>query len=119
MNVFEKIIERLGKVSELIRPVGWSRKVEVVEMKGIIQIIKEVEEEYNNGWIPLEEQLPKQGKYVLLSFENCTLPFIGRYEENENGEGNFHVGNEEESCISQDLFVNAWQPLPEPYEEYH
>jgi len=29
--------------------------------------------------------------------------------------GAFYVGDDEESCISQDLFVNAWIPLPKPY----
>lgn len=31
-------------------------------------------------WIPVSERLPKSGKYILLSFENFSLPVVGRYE---------------------------------------
>ena len=70
----------------------------------------------NDGWIPVEERLPEDNKYILLSFENFSLPEIGRYEAKEDG-GAFYLGecDEGDTCISQDLYVNAWQPLPEPY----
>ena len=67
-----------------------------------------------NQWILVEERLPENNDYVLMSFENFSMPLIGRYEKNEEG-GAFYVGDDEESCISKDLFVNAWMPLPEPY----
>ena len=28
----------------------------------------------------------------------------------------YYIGDEDKSCVSQDIFVNAWQPLPEPYQ---
>ena len=70
----------------------------------------------NDGWIPVEERLPEDDRYILLSFENFSLPLVGRYEENEKG-GAFYIGDcdEEDTCASNDLFVNAWHPLPEPY----
>lgn len=46
----DKLIERLEEVAELIRPVAWSRKIEVVETKAVIQIAKELAEEYNNDF---------------------------------------------------------------------
>ena len=33
-------------------------------------------------WIPCEERLPDNNDYIMLSFENYSLPEIGRYEEN-------------------------------------
>lgn len=68
-------------------------------------------------WIPVEKRLPETGDYVLLSFSNFTLPAIGRYETDEDGSRAFYLGDcdEEDTCISQDLIVNAWMPLPEPY----
>lgn len=33
-----------------------------------------------NNWIDINDRLPDTGKYVLVSFENFTLPDIGRYE---------------------------------------
>ena len=70
----------------------------------------------NNNWIPVEERYPDTNKYILLSFSNFTIPIIGRYEEDENG-GAFYAGDEDETLVSQDLFVNAWMPLPKPYRE--
>ena len=67
------------------------------------------------GWIPVEERLPETDKYILLSFSNYTVPVIGRYEEDKNG-GTFYIGDDLESCSSHYLFVNAWCPLPKPYE---
>lgn len=71
----------------------------------------------NDGWIPVEERLPEDDRYILLSFENFSLPLVGRYEENEKG-GAFYLGDcdEEDTCISNDLYVNAWTYLPERYK---
>ncbi len=66
-------------------------------------------------WIPVAERLPKSEEYILLSFDNFSLPMVGRYEENETDGGSFYVGDDTETCSEQDLFVNAWMPLPESY----
>ena len=54
-------------------------------------------------WIPVEERLPdiKDGSsdYILLSFDNYTLPAIGRYEIDETGGGIFYEGDETKSCL--------------------
>ncbi len=67
-------------------------------------------------WIPVEERLPETNDYILLSFANFSLPAVGRYEADQEG-GAFYLGDcdEGDTCVSQDLFVNAWMPLPEPY----
>jgi len=70
-------------------------------------------ERRKHRWIPVEEKLP-DGWYILMSFENFPIPLIGRYEEDGEG-GALYVGDYEESCISQELIVNAWKPIPEPY----
>lgn len=68
----------------------------------------------NDGWIPVDDRLPEDDRYIFLSIENFTLPMIGRYEQDSEG-GAFYIGDERESCISQYLRVNAWRPIPEPY----
>ena len=70
-----------------------------------------------DSWIPVEKKLPEDDRYILLSFENFSLPLVGRYEENEKG-GAFYLGDcdEEDTCISNDLYVNAWTYLPERYK---
>ena len=74
-------------------------------------------------WIPVEERLPEivtedgSSDYILLSFDNYNLPAIGRYEEDEDGDGNFFEGDEDRSCLSYGLIVNAWMPMIKPYRE--
>lgn len=71
-------------------------------------------EETNFGkWIPADRP-PKPEEYVLLSFGNFSVPVVGMYREDEGG-GAYYVGDDDETCISQGLFVNAWMPLTEPY----
>lgn len=65
-------------------------------------------------WIDVDVELPKNDKYILISFSNFSIPVVGRYYEDEEG-GAFYIGDEDETCVSQEMFVNAWMPLPEPY----
>lgn len=66
----------------------------------------------DSNWIPVSERLPDGNEYILLSFSNFSLPMVGRFEN-----GAFYLGDDDEcdTCVSQDLFVNAWRPLSEPY----
>lgn len=79
-------------------------------------LIKVLEE---STWILVddEKKLPESGKYILLSFENFSLPMVGRYEGNKEDSGAFYAGDDTESCLTYGLFVNAWMPLPDPYRE--
>lgn len=79
--------------------------------------ISALEEQDKDRWISVEERLPEDDNYILLSFSNFSLPLIGRYEADNDGGGAFYLGDNDEgdTCLSEDLYVNAWQPLPEPY----
>lgn len=66
-------------------------------------------------WIPISEHLPEDESYILVSFENATMPDIARYEENDEG-GTFYPGDDEKPYSSYGIFVNAWMPLPELYK---
>ena len=120
-KAFEKILKRLDVLIEE----SYYKATEGSHNAGIRnssyhkvkKIVQEVAEEYNGGWIPIVEKLPPDDSFVLLSFSNFSVPIVGRYEEDEDGGGNFFAGDEDEPLISQDLFVNAWMPLPKPYEE--
>lgn len=70
-----------------------------------------------DGWIPIEESVPETGKYIMVSFENFTLPDIARYETDEQGNGAFYPGDEDKPYIEYGLVVNAWMPLQKPYRE--
>ena len=112
--VFEKIIEKL----EEQKVKGIYDSSSIIGEKNVwaeaIEIVKQEAEQYNNGWIPCSEP-PENDRYVLLSFENFSVPMVGRYEEDENG-GAFYVGDDDETCVSQDMFVNAWMNLPARYK---
>lgn len=71
-------------------------------------------------WIPVSERLPEidedgYSSYVLVSFSNFTLPFIGQLRKTD-GENHWYEGDDEEALDSFGLHVNAWMPLPEPYK---
>lgn len=103
-----KILFLRGKL-ETDAPDGSPRALRVPGMKYMTRDEMEAAE-----WIPVERNLPKDDDYIMLSFENFSLPHIGRYEQNVEG-GAFYIGDEEKSCISYGLLVNAWRPLPKPY----
>lgn len=87
------------------------------DMELIVQSLEKQIPKQNDEWISIDDRLPATDDYILLSFSNFTNPVIGRYETDEDGSGAFYIGDELETCISQDLFVNAWQQLPKPYKE--
>ena len=87
-----------------------------------VKILKQEKEEckrIRHKWIPITEMLPQDESYILVSFDNATMPDIARYEENDEG-GTFYPGDDEKSYSSYGIFVNAWMELPELYkgEEY-
>ena len=75
------------------------------------------EERRKHAWIQIEQKLPDPDEYVLVSFDNFSLPMIGRYTVDDDGGGTFRIGDDDESFVQHDLFVNAWMPLPEPYKD--
>lgn len=97
------------------------RRVNRVDVAGaavdIVKIIEKLPAEQE--WIPVEYEIPPTSDYVLLSFANFSLPMLGRYECDKDGGGAWYVGDcdEGDTCVANDLFVNAWQPLPKPYRE--
>ena len=102
----QRAIDRLTKHLEW----GWSKKtVDAIEMG--IHALKETQ------WIPISERLPEDESYILVSFENSTMPDIARYEENDGENDKFYPGDDEETYAHYGLIVNAWMPLPKPYKE--
>lgn len=74
--------------------------------------------DFKASWIPVDDnsEMPKDNEYVLLSFDNFSVPMVGRYERKRDGGGSFYLGDDEESCLDHTLFVNAWMPLPNCFE---
>lgn len=114
-EVFENIVEKLAKEKDLAWQFTDSEdnqtnarfygKVDAFEKA--IEIVEQAVTEYNNGWIPCSEQLPKYGEVVMCCCEN----------------GGITVSCITSKCVKLSKIVwfgqhrvIAWQPLPAPYQ---
>ena len=95
-----------------------------------IEIIKQTEAEYNNGWIPCSERLPeKVGNYIIHVKTGTDEDYVsvwgyqrgvhlsGRqtYVDDKRGYwANLYNGDPINEALSKRAI--AWQPLPEPYQ---
>ena len=108
-NKKEELINRLAEYEDTgLRP------QEIYELKAGT-ILKSM----GMQWIPVDGRLPDTDDYVLMSFGNFSLLLVGRYESDEDGGGAWYLGDcdEDDTCVSNDLFVNAWMRMPEPYRK--
>lgn len=113
----EKWAKESKEASGLKEPALLQKVMDEVKSMAVNEEIKaRIErEDVSDRWIPVTKKLPEE-TYVLVSFENSSLPDIGRYKTDEEG-GAFHPSNIEGSYIGCGLIVNAWMPLPESYKE--
>lgn len=121
----EKVIDQLEDMKKEMEnkglyqtAMGYRQAIEIVKNGLDCEKLKDkIQEQQHKGWISIDERLPDTDDFILLSFSNFTNPLVGRYETDEDGSGAFYIGDELETCLSQNIFVNAWQPLPEPFKE--
>ena len=113
LEIVREKIQNKYRVVKTDEDLEWNRAIDLCT-----NIINAHIKHMNDGWVPVEERLPEDDKYILLSFSNFSLPIVGRYERDEDGSGAFYLEycDEQDTCIANDLYVNAWQPIPEPYE---
>ena len=111
-TVFEKIIEKLEeeKMSYFLtiantgdEKLDYSYEQVGNALDDAIEIVKQAEEQYNNGWIPCNELLPAYGQTVLASV--CA----------EDAEWKIIIACYKEEDFWLDGKIDAWQPLPTPY----
>ena len=134
-KAFEKIIDKLilesssCKVYKLIKP-NIEDVAEFNTYKKCIEIVQEVAEEYNGGWIPCSERLPEERDWCLAVFEEVDTGFIGIPYIAEYLMGKHTIATTEDGWIIHNctdieggaseyykkLRCVAWQPLPEPYK---
>ena len=115
-KILKKIEEKRNKYQRLAdgsnfdgwneEDIKYSAKAEMCEE--LKEIVQEVAEEYNVGWIACSERLPKYGEVVMCSCSNggITISCIT------------HKGVKQSKVVRFGTHsVVAWQPLPEPYKE--
>lgn len=98
--------------------------------KALKSLCKLTNKEYNSGWIPCNERLPKERDWCLAVFEEVDTGFIGIPYIAEYLMGNHAIATTEDGWIIHNctdieneyteyykkLRCVAWQPLPEPYK---
>ena len=114
---FEKILERLDatndiaqddSVAEIVSTRIWNKAIHRAK-----QIVKEVAEEYNDGWIACSERLPEDDYICIVTVEypnNKTMVDYGWFDRKGVC---WFVGMQEFRTSN----ILALQPLPEPYKE--
>ena len=130
-KTFEKILERLEEERELSYA-DFSRYVDEVSpcldaeyddffhrgLERASRLVKELAEEYNNGWISCSDRLPEDAFGCLVTIIDCEpstqtdfeniLPYVVGYDGDSWNDSDGNVIPFE---------VIAWQPLPEPFKE--
>lgn len=86
-----------------------------------IEIVNQLAEEHNDGWIPCSEKLPENDDDVLCWYEYRIMQGTHEGEMNQKFEIGYYKKyfkrwGGEVSC-GRDCKVIAWMPLPKPYKE--
>lgn len=128
-KAFEKILERL---EELIEESYYSAtegnrnaRIKNRAYHKVKEIVQEVAEEYNGGWIACSERLPKEdGSYLVQSVFEEEVHFYDQYYDSGcEAFGTYRDYYDEntlgflDSEFVKDECVIAWKPLPEPFKE--
>ena len=105
---FQKFYEADGKTEE-DECINKATQLAFDDAKNIVE---EVAEEYNDGWIPCSERLPED----FMSMEYLTTVKGHFYSEINY----YCVANHKwfsSRKTTKEVDVIAWQPLPEPFKE--
>ena len=107
---FQKFYEADGKTEED----EYINKATQLAFDDAKNIVQEVAEEYNGGWIACSERLPEEyGDYIVWWTDITRGQY---YEIVEYEPNNGWIGDIPQSFEGK-YSVIAWQPLPEPYKE--
>ena len=109
-EVFEKILERLEELRKRYvnqyNPMAFS-------VKECMEIVQEVSEEYNGGWIPCSKMLPEDDSICIVTVEYPNNETVVDYGWFDRKSVCWFVGTQEFRTSN----ILAWQPLPEPFKE--
>lgn len=112
MQELEKILE---DIDETIERYGENPYIDekVTDLCYGLNIAKDIIRKHmNDGWIPVDKQLPEAGEHVLVSFKSAGfLPATAIISE--NGRWSMLQGAKGFNDVTEDVI--AWRPLPEPY----
>lgn len=141
-EVFEKIIEKLEEekskvpVNRVLDDIIKDKPKELGQLMAYsesIKVVKEVAKEYNNGWISVEQDMPKEHDSMFAKLKDTDKWNNNMFEKSSNivsvniadEYGNSatttaHTIDGRWSCdllkINSSYKITHWQPLPEPIE---
>ena len=114
-KAFEKILERFDVLIEesyhSATEGNRNARIKNRAYHKVKEIVQEVAEEYNGGWIACSERLPEE--YTVLCCDKYGEMIVGHPYFDEVSNTNYSAESDNEimyNCV-------AWQPLPEPYKE--
>ena len=107
-KAFEKILEMLSNIHRVVKTdedAEWNRAI-----YKSTEIVKEVAEEYNGGWISIKDRLPdKAGSYLVIGKSGGAT--VTRWYMPSEFYPKGHFGGN-----SSD-YIRYWMPRPEPPKE--
>ena len=122
---FHKFYEADGKTEED----EYINKATQLAFDDAKNIVQEVAEEYNGGWIACSERLPEESGYYLVTYHDWSDGnFLPKYDDTYVRRLHYQISEHfvgwnypknvddraENDCHKE---VIAWQPLPEPFKE--
>ena len=105
-NMKEFIEKLIGRLEEKANQT-WLVLAERNGYERAIEIVNQLAEEYNNGWIPCSERLPKYGEVVMCSCTNSGITISCITHKGVKPSKSVRFGQHS---------VIAWQPLQQPYQ---
>lgn len=120
-KILKKIEEKRNKYQRLAdnsnfdgwheEDIEYSAKAEMCEE--LKEIVQEVAEEYNGGWIPCSERLPSDDDIYIVTVEYPNSETLVQYGWFDKNGVCWYVGMQEFRTSN----VLAWMSLPQPYKE--
>ena len=102
-EVFEKIISQIEELANL-------NGNAYLDSADVIEIVNEIVEEYNGGWISVKDRLPdKAGSYLVIGKSGGATVTRWYMPSEFYPEGHFG-GNSSD-------YIRYWMPRPEPPKE--
>jgi hypothetical protein len=115
----EKLIGRLEEYPTYSFGVSLLNTEEYIKVSDLKKLVNQLAEEYNNGWIPVEQRLPEQKNVRVDDLEFRTSEFL--WVTTNDGEVIQATYETDKWYSYEGILINknviAWQPLyvPQPY----
>ncbi len=120
--VFEKIIEQLkDRAMEFLKDSYDQDEISKFELQYFLslninrveEVVNKIAEEYDNGWISVEKQLPKEPKIGIVDMEDLQ-EYIVMIDGADKATSLYYAGNGEWYREGVFYRVSAWQQYPDP-----